>query len=196
MEAGNPPIRYGSEESSGKKTLKVIVALVVLAAIGAAVAWVLVGRWTTDHGRDLDPDGDGVGPVVVSNATLSALAANTGHPVYWAGAIAGRKPEFTKTTISRVYVRYLPAGVKAGDPRTDYLIVATYPFPGAYAALKKASDGRAITIPGGGIAVVSRVDPRSVNFAYPNAAFQGEIYDPSAAKALATAKSGDIQPIP
>ena len=52
------------------------------------------------------------------------------------GPCAGEKTEFTKTTTARVYVRYLHKGVKAGDPATDYLIVATYPFPDPYDALR------------------------------------------------------------
>lgn len=199
MEASNQPLRYeGESVGNGRKVLKIILAIVVLAVIGCAVAWFINDRRSNDSATPATstPTVTRVGPVVVSTSTLSALAANAGHTVYWAGSIPGLRPEFTKTTIARVYVRYLPAGVKAGDPKTKYLIVATYPFPGAYEALKKAAKGTEVSIPGGGIAVVSKVDPRSVNFAYPDADFQGEIYDPSAKKALGIATSGQIQPVP
>jgi hypothetical protein len=45
--------------------------------------------------------------------------------------------ELTRNSTAKVYVRYLPFGVKAGAPKGDYLIVATYPFPGAYEALQR-----------------------------------------------------------
>ena len=201
MEAGtHTATNRAGRGGLGKRTLIRVVAVLAIAgaAVVGLVAWMLIDRAGNDSAATTATTAltAKVGPVVVSEKTLSALVANVGHPVYWAGPSAGVRTEFTKTTTARVYVRYLPQGVKAGDPATDYLIVATYPFPNAYNALKKSAKGQEVTIPGGGIAVVSAGHPTSVHFAYPGSAYQGEIYDPSAAKALKVASSGDIQPVP
>ena len=136
-----------------------------------------------------------VGPVAVSESGLSQLAATMGQPVYWAGPVPGNRYELTRTSAGSVYVRYLPKGVKAGAPGASYLIVATYPYPNAYLALKTVAKGNAVTIPGGGIALVASGYPQSVHFAFPRVAYQGEVYDPSAAKSLEVATSGTVQPV-
>lgn len=192
--------KSGKGNKGSKRSIVLVAAVIALALVAAAAAWVVIDQSGDDSATATTPTTTTpvvrVGPVVVSLKTLSALAANVGHTVYWAGPIAGTNSEFTKTTIARVFVRYLPKGVRAGDPGTKYLIVATYPFADAYNALKKAAKGSEVTIPGGGIAVVSKTNPTSVNFAFPDTPYQGEVYDPSPAKALSVATSGDIQPIP
>ena len=69
-----------------------------------------------------------------SVADLKALAQKLGHPVYWAGPKAGVTYELTQAANGSIYIRYLPRGASVGSPQ-PYLTVATYPFPGAYAAL-------------------------------------------------------------
>ena len=197
MEPTTPPVRYVPAPSGGRKTLLSVLVVIALVLVAGLAAWFLLGRSSDDSATTTTtPTTTRVGPVVVSQKTLSALAVNAGHVVYWAGPIAGERPEFTKTTTARAFVRYLPAGVKAGDPSTGYLVVATYPFSNAYAALEKVAKGAAVKIPGGGIAVVSTANPTSVNFAFPGVPYQGEVYDPSPEKALEVATSGDIQPVP
>lgn len=126
---------------------------------------------------------------------LSSIAKALGHPVYWAGPKGTTVHELTLTSSGRAYVRYLPKGSKAGDPRR-FLIIATYPFPKAYNALKRVSAGKEITIPGGGIALVDVNYPQSVHFAFPGVDYQGEVYAPSPKQSLRVATSGDIQPVP
>ena len=92
-------------------------------------------------------------------------------------------------------MRYLPLGVKAGAPEGKYLIVATYPFPKAFAALQAVAHGSQIGLPGGGIAVVDQAYPKSVHLAYPGVAYQVEVFDPSPARARQVAVSGDVQPV-
>jgi hypothetical protein len=94
-----------------------------------------------------------------------------------------------------VYVRYLPKGVEAGDRRSNFLIIATYSFPDAYSALKKVANGNEIKIPGGGIALVAEGHPKSVHFAFPGVAYQGEVYDPSPKRSLEVATSGTVRPV-
>ena len=52
------------------------------------------------------------------------------------------------TPSGTVYIRYLPSGTNVGDPRARFLTVATYPFPGAYAAVAKTAEGRGQDRPG------------------------------------------------
>ena len=64
----------------------------------------------------------------------------------------------TQTSNGSIYVRYLPPGEKVGV-KTPYLTVATYPFPGAYAAIKKVARQKGvkkIALAGGGLAEFSR----------------------------------------
>jgi len=75
------------------------------------------------------------------------------------------------------------------------LLVATYPFPHAFAALKKQADGNAVAGPDGSIIYVNPHDPKSVLMAFPKVDYQVEIWDARPAVALATAESGDIRPI-
>ena len=84
-----------------------------------------------------------------------------------------------------------------GDRRANWRVVATYPFPNAFAALQKLAKGSAVEMPGGGIALVDTKHPESIHFAFPGAASPGEIYDPSPAKApTCLATSGEIEANP
>ena len=114
--------------------------------------------------------------------------------VYWAGPEKRFNYEFRRTTHGYLFVRYLPTGVRAGDPRARFLIVATYPLAGAYAKLKKSAHGKAIQGPGSSIVVVRPSDRRSVLIAWPSVPYEVEIYDPHPPVALATALSGRVRP--
>ncbi len=99
-------------------------------------------------------------PVAASVGDLKALAARLGHPIYWAGTKPGYTYELTQTPSGRVFIRYLPPGTKVGDPRAGFLTVATYPFPGAYAAVAKTAEGGArIGLAHGGMAAVDTLLP-------------------------------------
>ena len=133
---------------------------------------------------------------ITSKAALAKLSKQLGRPVYWLGSIAGTKLELTKTPDGRVYVRYIPAGVPAGAT-SPYLTVATYPVANGLAATG-AEAGRAdavkISLPNGAIAFFSKARPTNVYIAYPGAAEQIEVYDPSAARVHALVASGKITP--
>src|SRR5205085_7031602 len=90
-------------------------------------------------------------PVAVSSAELRTASKLLRQPIYWAGRARGYHYELTRTANGYDYVRYLPHGVQAGDPRPKFLVVATYPFPGAYRALKKYAKGKAVAGPHGSI---------------------------------------------
>ncbi len=169
-------------------------AVIVLAIAAGVIAWVLVGRGSSSPGT-AGPVAQPIQPVALSASGLRTLARGVAQPIYWAGPKQGYMYELTRTTAGRVYVRYLPAGVKAGVSGSSYLIVATYPYPNALSALKAVSHGAQITIPGGGVAVVDQKYAKSVHMAYPGVAYQIEVYDPSPAVARSVAVSGDVSPV-
>jgi hypothetical protein len=135
-----------------------------------------------------------IGPVTLSARGLRSLTKKLHQRTYWAGREARHRYELTRTAIGYAYVRYLPAGVKAGS-RKRYLTIATYPFPRAFRALKRFARGKHLSIPGGGIALVRRGDPHSILLAWRGVGFQVEVYSPSAAQALGIAKSGRVTPV-
>ncbi len=181
-------------------------AVIALALAAGFIAWLVVSRnessstsaptstATAPRGA-VGAAGTPLGPVAVSASGLATLAKAAKSPIYWAGQQAGFTYELTETSTGKVYVRYLPKGVKAGDPRASFLIIATYPFPDALTALENVAKGRAKALPGGGIAFVDTVYPKSVHVAFPGVAYQVEVYDPSPQRSRQVALSGDVKPV-
>ena len=164
-----------------------------LIAVALAVSLIL---WLTlkDNGSSSTKP---AGPVAASPQELKAVPASVNHPVYWAGQRAGYTYELSKTARG-VYVRYLPPGVAVGDQHPKYLTIASYPYPHAYATLIKAAKTKGAVsskLAGGGIAVVSKQQPKSVYIAFASANLQVEVYDPSPKRARQLAFSGQVVPI-
>lgn len=116
----------------------------------------------------------------------------------WAGPKAGTTYELTQTTDGRIYIRYLPAGVKVGDQRPNYLTVGTYPQTGALAVLQAGAaktHAETIKLSGGGLASIDKNKPTSVYVAFPGQDLQVEVFDPSAARARHLVTIGRITPI-
>jgi hypothetical protein len=129
--------------------------------------------------------------------SLRALSGSVGHPVYWAGSRPGTTYELTHTSDGRIYIRYLPAGVKVGDRRPQPT-VGTYPLRNALAAVKaiaKRSGERTSSVAGGGVAAVDSAHPTSVYVAFPGSNYQIEVFDPSPARARQLVASGRIVPV-
>ncbi len=136
-------------------------------------------------------------PVAASAGELRTLAARLGHPIYWAGPKPGYTYELTQTPSGRVFIRYLPSGTKVGDPRAQFLTVATYPFPGAYAVVAKMAKGSGrIGLAHGGVAVVDSAYPKSIHLAFPGVSDQVEVFDPSPSTGRKLVASGAIRPVP
>jgi hypothetical protein len=132
------------------------------------------------------------GPALVSQAQLERFAASVGYPVYWLGAKPGFSYELTSTK-GRVWVRYLPPGVTAGDPRSNFLVVGTYEQPHSYSGLERAAreaDSVSARIPDGGLLVYSAARPTSVYFSYPGVQYQVEVYSPSPETARSVVLAG------
>jgi hypothetical protein len=175
------------------------VSLVVIGAVVAVAALLVAGGLVLKRqSRGTQTIGSSGGPALVSRAQLVQTAASARHPVYWAGPKDGFSYELTKTKNGRIFIRYLPAGVKAGDRRADFLVVGTYSQPESLIGLKRAAKrpgAVSIHIANGGLVVFDSKKPSSVHFAYPNANYQVEVFAPSGQTALSLVLTRKIKPI-
>jgi hypothetical protein len=171
---------------------RLIVALAI-AAVAGIVTWLIVRGG--DDGQTVT---GGAGARIVSTQALAAFAGGTGFPVFWAGERPGARPELTSTPNGRVYVRYLPPGVKAGDSRAQFLSVATYSVSRGFSALVAESrrpGAESFRLPGDGIAMYNKGRPASVYVAYRTLPVQVEVFDPSPAQARALVRAGAVRPV-
>ena len=179
--------RSGSESFA---LLPLGAAVLVAAAI---VGWLLLH----DHGT-AKPETVATGPVLVSAEQLASEAKSLGRPIYWAGRRSNWSYELTVTDSGRVFVRYLPRGAAAGDSRSGFLTVGTYPAADAYPNLKKVSTGHGVhsnLLPNDGLLVAPTRLPKNVYLAYPNDDYQVEVYDASTGAARRMALNGLVEQI-
>jgi hypothetical protein len=160
-------------------TIRRLTLLVLGLGIGVA-ALVVVWLLASGGGSKAKPVANGR-PTIVSQAQLVHFAGTLDYPVYWAGPKPGFSYELTAAD-GRVWVRYLPAGVKAGDPRPNFLVVGTYKQADAFSGLRRAAkqhDSVSEHISDGGLMVYNSARPTSVYFSYPGVKYQVEVYAPS-----------------
>lgn len=163
-------------------------AIAALALLGGLIAWLVI---ESGEGSESTTDA-----VALSAAGLRERAGEFGQPIFWAGTRKGQRYELRQAP-EGVYVRYLPSGVEAGDPR-GLLTIGTYPMRAAYEAMTRNPGGPGTVVRnvrGGGIVVFNRRSPRSVYLAYPGSDYQIEVYDPNPATARRLAISGVVQPV-
>lgn len=191
---GGPAIVRPGLGASGRKRRVIATAAIALAAVLAVVLWLALRGGGTQRTTPV--------PRAPSSAAsierLNAFASSVGHPVYWAGAQPSYTYELSRTKDGRVYIRYLPPGVKPGDPHPRYLTIGTYPQPHAFATLKATARKQGVAtvqLAGGGLAFQYKARPTSVYLAYPGSDYQVEVFNPSATRALNLVKSGQIQPV-
>jgi hypothetical protein len=185
--------------------------VVALALLAAFVVW-LVLRATDDDqtaqgtiattttaptGPTTIPRQPAQGPLAMTPGQLEDLAADLGHPVYWAGPIPNRTYEVTVTRDGLVYVRYLPPGVTPGDERPNFLTIGTYPDADAIGTVERSRDrdGAQPILVGGdsdALAVVNESLPSSVYVAYRDVPFLVEVYSPDPAAARAVVRTGRL----
>jgi hypothetical protein len=181
----------GPETRSRKKF--VVVGAVVLALAAGLLVWLLTRG---DDGAGASAPAAPVGkPVAMPEDQLRAFGRAQATPVYWAGARPNTTYEVTRAAGGQIYIRYLPAGVRVGDPRPRFVTVGTYPQQNADAALTAAGKRkgyRAVTTSSGALIVYNRRKHDSVYFTFPDAAFQVEAYDPRPGRALASVLGGGI----
>jgi hypothetical protein len=180
-----------------------IGAVVAIALAAAFAVWLLVrgnddsssSSTTTQTQTATTAE---IGPVAASPAALRALASEAGHAVYWIGPVPNRIYELTRTSSGRIFIRYLPSGVRVGNRSARFTIVGSYPVDNALDVLQDLSQEqgeRSASVPGGGLAVYSTSSPNNVYLAYPDTDVQIEVFDPSAERALRLATSGRVVPV-
>ena len=136
-------------------------------------------------------------PTIATEAQLKTVVKTVKHPVYWLGPRSGFKYEFTLTEAGRIFIRYLPAGVRVGDKRPIFRTVATYPVNNATKELQGAAKRlkRPVRKVGkNGVAFTGR-PPTSVFLAFGSSPFQIEVYSPSAALTQNAAFGGSLTKI-
>ncbi|HXY84006.1 MAG TPA: hypothetical protein VEH52_00875 [Gaiellaceae bacterium] len=184
---------------------RLLIAAVVAVAVfaGAAVSvWQLdsssSGASTTSTESAVPmPAIVAVKPEIVSAVTLRQMARALGQPVYWAGSRAGTRIEFTRASSGSTYVRYLTGSAKAGDKRPNFVVVATYAQPDAYArveAIAKKQNLDMVDLPNGAVAVTEPGSPRNIHVVFKTLPYQVEVYAPSAAEARSIVQSGALKP--
>lgn len=179
---------------SRRRTVRAGAIIAVALAAGLA-AWLLIRN--SDDSPATETPQSGSGATITSTAELRALSKNLNQPIYWAGRRPSRQLELTRTSMGRVYIRYLPADESAGSTR-KYLTVATYPFRRPLAALRTVARRQGTStfpVPGGGIALETRAPGTSVYLAYPNENVQVEVFAPSRGVARRLATSGQVRPL-
>src|SRR5206468_9970948 len=141
-------------------------AAIALAAVLAVVLWLALRGGGTQRTTPV--------PRAPSSAAsierLNAFGSSVGHPVYWAGEQPSYTYELSRTKDGRVYIRYLPPGVKPGTPSPNYLTIGTYPQRNAFATLRASAKSQGIGtlhLAGGGLAFQYKKRPTSVYLAYP-----------------------------
>ena len=179
--------------------------------IGAVVAIALAAGllvWLIVRGNDDSSSSSTTGqttttaaaarPVAATPATLSALADEVGHPVYWVGPRQNRTYELTRTSNGRIFIRYLPPDAEIGNrerPLHDRRHVSGRKRArGSPEALDQPGE-KSAPAPGGGLAVYSTTSPNNVYVAYPGSDVQIEVFDPSAKRALRLVTSGRVAPV-
>jgi hypothetical protein len=172
-------------------------ALLVAAALALVIA-VGVGVWALASDDDESSTPRRAPAKAASIRALNAVASSVRHPVYWAGSQPRFTYELSRTKDGRIYIRYLPPGVKLGDRKPNYLTVGTYPQRRAFATLRataKKQQSPTIRLSGRGLAFQDKNRPTSVYLAYPGLAYQIEVFDPSPAQARELVTSGQIKPM-
>ena len=163
---------------------------IAVALAAATVAWIALRA-------DEDKASTAAGPVLVSDSQLRRLARSVDRPIFWAGPRKGYSYEVTAAD-ARVYVRYLPSGVPAGDARARFLAIGTYSSADAAANLKLAANQRRSVsqrLHDGGFLVFAANRPTRVYVGFPAAKHQVEVFHPSDDTARRLVLDGAIVPI-
>jgi hypothetical protein len=178
------------------------VLLLVLGVLAALAGLVALGAWmVADEGETTAAatTQEGADATLAADAReLARLAQPVGHAVYWAGPLAGHRYELTQTPDGRAYVRYLPEGTQAGDPRPGFLTVGTYLLEDAYAvtrATSRRADARPVRLPGGGVAFYSTARPQSVYVAFEGSDLQIEVFHPTPREARRLVAAGNVRAV-
>jgi hypothetical protein len=177
-----------------------LVSAAATLAVAGGVAGVVVsqtGGGGAKHATTVAPK-RGNTVVLLSEHGLETLANTLGHPIYWVGPRPRVVYELTSALDGRIFLRYLPAGSKAGAAGA-YLSVGTYPFAGAFAATVRAGGQKGfarVKVGAGVAAVYARGRPTNVYLAFRGADYQIELFDPKPGGARRIAAERRVVPVP
>jgi hypothetical protein len=166
-------------------------SIAAVLALAALVAWLAVSGGGGASKPTVAPTPQ---PLTVSTSGLERLQQLLKQPIYWLGEEAGVGYEFTQTPNRRVYLRYLPEGVKPGASGS-YRTVGTYPMANAFAVTKQASlklGNVRIAVGGNAVAFAPGRATRNAYVAFPGVPYQVEVYDPSPGRAIQLVASGAV----
>jgi hypothetical protein len=178
--------------ATGRVSILAVAGIVALAIAVGLGLWLVLRGGGEKRARPQAP------AAAASQQRLVAFARSVGHPVYWAGPQPRFTYELSRTKDGRVYIRYLPPGVKVGTSRPNYLTIGTYPQRNALATLRATAEkqrARLIGLRDGGLAFQYKSRPTSVYIAFPGSNYQIEVFDPSSARALQLVVSGQVLPV-
>lgn len=173
-----------------------IGAVIALAAAVGLIIWAIVGSGGGGKSTPAAPSGNA--PVALSFAGLKTLVGALHQPIYWVGTRRGTRYELTQAGGGKVFVRYLPSGVKAGDSNT-YLTVGTYPLPNAFSVTRDISrKGSNVAIPlgNGVVGYYSPSNQTNAYVAYSGSDYQIEVYDPVPGIARQLVAQSNVKSVP
>ena len=191
------PAQTAQPQPSANNQAVRIAALVVLGliAVGVVLYLLLHDSGTKKKAHHKKPLTTYIPPTQFNAKDLGQESRIINTKFYWAGKQPGTRYEFRRTTNNHLYVRYLPPGANPKAKGAPYMIIATYPFVGAFRALQKEAGANALPGPNGSSIYVRPKDTRSVLMGFPGVDDQVEIYSPNQVEALATARSGKVKPV-
>lgn len=168
------------------------------AVVAALAIWFIMSASDNQRQPGLGPH-SAAGSRALSEHGLVADVHQLHTPVYWVGPRAKIRYELDSTQGGRLYVRYLPRGVKPGDPRPDFLTIGTYKLPHPLADLRRAGHDRGaetVHLPGGATAFMNRSRPTSAFIVGRGWKAQVEVYDPKPGRAIELVLKGAVRPVP
>jgi hypothetical protein len=186
--------RRQRQRRRGPRRWRIASAALALAAAAGTVAWLVFATGNSKPAKSTTGVSS-VSPVALSSAGLHTIARAVAQRIYWAGPARGHLYELTRTSTGYVYIRYLPHGVKAGAPGKKYLVIGTYPYQGAYTALRASTGKKHPVAHSQGIAVIDPKHATNVRVAYPGVNYEIEVYDPYPRVAYGVATSGVLAPV-
>jgi hypothetical protein len=169
----------------------------VAAAVGGVIVVGVVVGLVVSGGSSTTSPAQQKTVAAVSKSGLLTLAASLRSPIYWLGPQAGVSYEVTQLPNGKLYVRYLPPGVKAGSPH-PYPFAATLPFANAFARTSTVAYRRgAVRIPlaPNAIAFYNRAEPTNAWIAFRGSNYQIELYDPDPARMRRVIAEDRVQPV-
>ena len=161
----------------------VAIAAVVGLGIGVGGATLL----NQSQGNSPTVSGQLSGRVALTENELLAIVSENNLVAYWSGPEAGALYSLVANTSGQVFVRYLSDGLGLDDTSANYRVVATYPQADAFAITQAAGNqANAISFvnPDGAQVFFSKDFPSNIYMAYPDLAYEIEIYDPGSGVAL------------